>query len=72
LSLADIEGWEKLRKQIIENLPDFNFSISRDTRLQAETINIEESLKNLKVIKGEEYDRPWRDDPTKTNKAFRL
>lgn len=72
LSQSDIEGWEKLRKTIAQNLPDFDSGISYNTKIEAKKVNIEEALKNLKVIKGEEYDRPWRDDPTKTNKAFRL
>lgn len=31
-----------------------------------------ENLESLKVIKSESYDKPWRDDPEKTNKAFTL
>ena len=29
-------------------------------------------ISGSKIIKGEEYDRPWKNDPTKTNKAFKL
>lgn len=72
LDQADIEGWEKLRKTIAQNLPDFNNRVSYDDRILIKEVNVDEALKNLKVLKGEEYDRPWKDDPTKTNKAFRI
>lgn len=72
LNLSDIESWEQLRKQISENLPDFNTPIFYDTRIHPVEVDIDDALKKLKIIKGEEYDRPWRNDPTKTNKAFKL
>ncbi len=72
LSSADIEGWENLRKKIVENLPDLNYPTFYDTRLQEKQVNIDETLKTLKIIKGEEYDKPQEGDPSKTNKAFRL
>lgn len=72
LSQSDIEGWEKLRKDITQNLPDFNSRPSYDDKILTKKINVEETLKKLRIIKSEEYDRPWKDDPTKTNKAFRI
>ena len=73
LSQTDIEGWEKLRRAIAQNLPDFSpGGISYDSRIEYKKVNVEEALENLDVIKGEEYDRPQKSDPTKTNKAFRL
>ena len=72
LNLADIENWEKLRKQISENLPDFESPVFYDTKLEPKQVNIDERLKTLKVVRGQEYDRPWKDNPSRTNKAFRL
>ncbi len=72
LDLADVESWVKFRKQLLEYLPDFDTPLFYDTKIQPLQVDIDESLKKLKIVKGEEYDRPQRDDPTKTNKAFKL
>jgi hypothetical protein len=72
LNLADVESWVKFRKQLLEYLPDFDTPLFYDTKIQPLQVDIDESLKKLKVVKGEEYNRPWKDDPTKTNKAFKL
>ena len=71
LKSEDIEAWEKLREDIHNNLPKF-VALPFDQKIEAQGINIEESLENLHIIKSEEYDKPWRDDPSKKNKAFKL
>lgn len=71
-SESDVSAWEKVRKELANNFPNFEFKPNYDTRIVAKQVNIEEKLKTLKVIKGEEYDKPWNEDPTKTNKAFDL
>lgn len=70
-SQSDIESWEKLRKELAENFPDFA-APNYDQRVEVRNVNIDERLKTLKVLKGEEYDKPWRSDPTKSNKAYQL
>ena len=69
---SDIESWENVRKELAKNFPQFEFVPNYDTRIISKQINVDEKLKTLKIIKGEEYDKPWKTDPTKTNKAFDL
>ena len=72
LGISDVEGWKLLQEKLAENLPNFDENIFYDTRIESKNVNIEQTLKDLKIIRSEEYDKPWRTDPSKSNKAFQL
>lgn len=71
LNSDDIQSWRELRKKIAENFPKFN-QINEDDRVESQVLDIDETLTRLGITRSEEYDRPWKTDPSKVNKAFML
>lgn len=65
----DVKKWEEVRKLISENLPNFS---KYDDIIQAKEINLKQELDRLGIIKSDEYDKPWKSDPSKSNKAYQL
>ena len=72
LDLGEIDIWKEARDYFQKYIPTFNTESDYDDRVQAITYNTELELKKLGVTKSPEYDKPWRSDPSKSNKAFDL
>ena len=71
LDLGELDIWKQARDYFQKYIPDFK-NPSYDERVKALNPNIELQLKKLGVIKTSEYDKPWKSDPSKSNKAFDL
>ena len=71
MDLGEIELWKQAREYFQKYIPTFQDS-DYDQRVKPKSPNIELELKKLGIIKTEEYDKPWKSDPTKSNKAFDL
>ena len=71
LDLGEIDVWEQARKEMSEFIPAFE-KVNYDERINPLKIDVDEELGFLHVIRTSEYDKPWRSDPTRSNKAFDL
>jgi len=71
LDLGEIEIWEQSVKELDKYIPKFG-NVNYDERVKPLDINTERELKLLHVNRTPEYDKPWKSDPTKSNKAFDL
>ena len=67
----NILKWRELQKQLKETSPE-NQGLQYDDRIPSKQIDIDSFLDDLDIVKSAEYDKPWRSDPSKTNKAFQL
>lgn len=63
--------WGELLKQLKETAPEKQ-GLQEDFRIPSKKIDIDDFLKSIGIIKTAEYDKPWRADPSKVNKAFQL
>lgn len=66
LSKDDINAWGDLLKEM--SLPVLQWN----ERVPKNAINVNSFLHELRISKSDEYDKPWRSDPSKSNKAFKL
>lgn len=71
VSHDDVTSWGKLLDQLVKTSTD-STKLGYDDRIPTEKVNTDEVLNSLGVIKTSEYDKPWRSDPDKVNKAFQL
>lgn len=67
----DVLKWGELLKQLNETSPE-NQGLKPDDRIPSKQVDIDSFLDSVNVVKTAEYDKPWRNDPSKTNKAFQL
>ena len=67
----DIMKWGELLKQLKETSPE-NQGIQWEQRIPNKQVDIDNFLETKGIVKTAEYDKPWRSDPSKTNKAFQL
>ena len=71
LNKNELDVWEQARKEFQEFIPTFS-SVNYNERVAPLTFDLESKLNKLYVEKTPEYDKPWRSDPSKINKAFDL
>lgn len=66
----DVSKW----KEIFDKLVQYKITGKNDNIRLRNLSNEEKNviLKELGVVKTDEYDKPWRNDPSKSNKAFGL
>ena len=71
ISSDDPLKWGELLKQLKETSPE-NQGLKWDDIIPSKQVDIDSFLDSLAVVKTAEYDKPWRNDSSKTNKAFQL
>lgn len=71
LDLGELDVWKQAREYFQKYIPNFK-EVDYDERIEPINSNVELQLKKLGVIKTSEYDKPWKSDPSKSNKAFDL
>ena len=63
--------WGELLQQLKETSPE-NQGLKWDDIIPSKQIDIDSFLDSLAVVKTAEYDKQWRNDPSKINKTFQL
>lgn len=70
----NVSVWGELLNHLNETSPDNNNNqaLQWDNRIPTRYDDVDTILNAVGVVKTAQYDKPWRSDPNKTNKAFQL
>ena len=71
VSKDDIRKGGELLEQLEKFSPE-SYNLNYDDRVPSRTVDIDKYLDSLGIVKTPEYDKAWRNDPSKKNKAFQL
>lgn len=74
IDLSDMETYYNFKNRQELEGTQFKLCVTKPNNLKPSLLRWQyrNTLESLRVIKSEEYDKKWRNDPSKSNKAFTL